>query len=382
MISYQDVRLMVNLLRHKFFGHRFPAHVAICVTNKCNLDCTYCYSQKFGMFQHDLTTEQMISLIDELFAMGTRYIVLTGGEPLIRKDIRQIIRHIVGKGMKCGMSSNALLFERNLDVLDYLTSVNISIDGDEETHIKNRGQQDYKKILRGVDTAIARGLPVSIGCVLTKANQHCIKYVADLAKDKGCQCYFHIPYWRVDSSEGERGYTACTPMSMEETSKAMAQIHDLKNSGYPISYSNRMHAYLRDWPFKTPTVHRKELRDGMSKGFKPIHCLAGECYCIIDADGSVFPCASMIGQVKALKLTEVGFRKAWDNILAVRCSACHFFLQNELNLLFSLDVPTWMNLVKSWPHLLKQKKLPPANQPPAPPAPLAPAEPQAVAKVG
>ncbi len=356
MVSRQNFRLLVNLLRHKFFGHRFPAHVAIAVTNKCNLKCSYCYSQAAGVFGNDMTTAQLTGLIDELFAAGTRYIVLTGGEPLVRKDIGQIVDHILGKGLKCGMSTNALLFESRPDVLERLTSVNVSLDGDEELHNRNRGTQDYQKIIRGIELAIAKKVPVSIGCVLTHANMGCVRFIAELAKAKGCQCYFHIPYWRANSDEGERGYTECRPMSMEETGRVMAEIVEYKKAGYPISYSNRMHAYLRDWPFPTPTVHRKELAEGMAKGFKPIHCLAGDCYCIIDADSSVFPCASMIGQVKALKATEVGFRKAWDFLPAVRCAACHFFLQNELNLLFSLDPPTWLNLVKSWPHLLRQKK--------------------------
>lgn len=350
MLTFQDLRFAVNLIKHKIFNLRFPGHVILAVTNRCNLHCSYCYARNAGSKGPDIPTDKMFGLIDELFRMGTRYIVLTGGEPLLRPDIKTIIDHVSGQGMKCGMSTNGLLLEERLDVFENISGINISLDGNEQQHIKNRGAQDYHKVLKAIDLAVERNIPVSIGNVLTRDNMDCVRYIVEMTRAKGCLCYFHIPYWQNRHDGDDRFST----MTMAETSRVMREIIKYKKAGYPISYSNRMHAYLRDWPFPRSILRREEPSD--SAGFRIIPCLAGDCYCAVDADSRVYPCASMVGQVEALKALDVGFRAAWNHLSTVRCAACQFFLQNELNLLFMLDPSTWLNFLLSWPHLLHSSR--------------------------
>jgi len=296
-----------------------------------------------------MTTNQLLHLIDELYVSGTRYIVLTGGEPLLRKDIKTIVDHIVSKEITCSMSTNGLLLEERIDDISNINALNISLDGTEEQHVNNRGPHDYKKIVRAIKLATSKGVPVSIGNVVTKSNMDSISYTARLSRDLSCHCYFHIPYWR----NRKKDVAGFEKMTMEETSRVMQEIVKYKEDGYPISYSNKMHAYLRDWPYPGSTLKKDEPK---IPGFDIIPCLAGDCFCIIDADSKVYPCASMIGQVEALKATEVGFLKAWDFVPTVRCVACHFFHQNELNLLFALNLEAWMNFFTELPHLLRRKR--------------------------
>lgn len=350
MISFQNLKFFFNLLRYKVQGRRFPAHVAIAVTNRCNLKCPYCYAHYGVKENDDINTEKMISLIDELYDRGTRLICFTGGEPLLRDDLKRLIDYVVlEKGMKCNMSTNGLLLEEKIEVLENISSINISLDGNEEQHIRNRGPQNYKKVIKAIDFAKSKNIPVATCTVLNKTNMDCVEYIVELAKGKGILSFFHIPYGRLNPEENKQ----FNPMGPEEVSKVMQKIIDCKNAGYPIYYSNKTHAYLGDWPYKNPSriLQRGDVSD--EKGFKLIPCLAGDCFCFIDANGRVYPCSILSGQVDVLNFLEVGFETAWNFLPKIRCKACSFFFQNELNLLLSLDPGAWLNFIRTTKLLKK-----------------------------
>lgn len=335
---------MFNLLLYKLTKRRFPAHVAISVTNRCNLACTYCFARYNSRDKDNITTEKMIALIDELCCRGTRLINLTGGEPLIRKDLGQIIDYItLKKGLKCSLSTNGLLLEKNINVVKNISSINISLDGNEKQHNRNRGTQDYSKVIGAIELAIRYNIPVSTCTVLNKHNVDCIDEIINLAKEKGFLAIFHFPYGRLKQKEN----SGLSPLSPGESTKAMQKIIDYKNAGYPIYYSNKTHLYIRDWPYKQPNrILLKKDRINRNN-FKIIPCQAGDLYCFIDANGYVYPCTVLSGQIQAYNFLEVGFQKAWDFLPKVRCQACAFFFQNELNLLLSLDMNAWKNFIKT-----------------------------------
>lgn len=342
--SLQDIRLLFNLTRRKIQQHRFPAHVAIAVTKRCNLRCSYCYARYDTSEGDSIGTEKMFSLIDELYKRGTRLICFTGGEPLMRKDIKQLIDYVVlEKGMKCGMSSNGLLLEEKIALVKNLSSINISLDGNEEQHNRNRIPRNHKEVLNAIDFALSKNIPVATCTVLHRANMDCVDYIVQLAKRKGILCFFHILYGRLNPEEDQQ----IDRMDMQETRKVMKKIIDYKNAGYPVYYSNRTHAYVRDWPYENLKPIFQKTTPADKNGFKFIPCLAGDCYCFIDTDGSVYPCAALSEQVRALNFQEVGFKAAWDFLPNVCCKACPFFFQNELNLLFSLDLSVWLNFIKT-----------------------------------
>jgi MoaA/NifB/PqqE/SkfB family radical SAM enzyme len=340
----QNLRFLFNLLRYKVKRRRFPAHVAIGVTARCNLNCSYCYARDTINKNAEMDTEMMFSLFDELYDRGTRLICFTGGEPLMRGDLKRLIDYVVlKKGMKCSISTNGLLLEEKIKALENISSINISLDGPEEQHDRNRGRKTHEKVIKAIDFAVSKNIPVSTCTVLSKANMDCVNYIVKLAKEKRILCFFHILYGRLNPDEN-RGLDQ---MNLEETKKIMQKIIDYKNAGYPVYYSNRTYAYLRDWPYEDPSRILRKGDSAESEGFKLIPCLAGDCFCFIDTNGKVYPCATLSGQVEALNLVEVGFEAAWNFLPGARCKACAFFFQNELNLLLSLDSSIWLNFVRT-----------------------------------
>ena len=345
----KDIQLVLRLLFYKFGKRRFPAHVAISVTNRCNLRCTYCFARYNAHEKDAISTEKMISLIDELASKGTRLINLTGGEPLIRKDIKTIIDYITQtKGIKCSVSTNGHLLEGKIKTLKNVSSINISLDGNEKQHNINRGEQDYKKVIGAIELAVKNHIPVSTCTVLNRDNADCVDEIVNLAKEKGFLSIFHLPYGRLKEKE----YEDLRPMTSLQTKDAMRKIIGYKNSGSPVYYSNSTHSYVRDWPFKYGHLVKKSKN---STKHHLIPCRAGDLYCFIDANGRVYPCTVLSGQTTVKNFLEVGFQEAWNYLPQTTCRSCPYLFQNELNLLLGLDFSTWFNFVKTT-RILRQRE--------------------------
>ncbi len=78
-------------------------------TKKCNLRCPHCYMEAGRPATRELTTDECLALIDEMQALGTEMLILTGGEPLLRKDIFDLARYASRRGLWVVMGTNGVL---------------------------------------------------------------------------------------------------------------------------------------------------------------------------------------------------------------------------------------------------------------------------------
>lgn len=149
-------------------------YLRIAVTDRCNLRCTYCMPEEgIEPKSHDeiLSLEEMIRLVQILVKNGIRKVRLTGGEPLVRKNIEALIRGIRGiDGIEeISLTTNGILLEKLAESLKKagLDRVNVSLDTlkkDKYHAITRLGELD--KVMRGIKAAQAAGLnPVKINAV-------------------------------------------------------------------------------------------------------------------------------------------------------------------------------------------------------------------------
>ena len=83
------------------------------LTRNCNLDCVHCRARAgAGPYDNELTLEECVRIIDDIAAFATPTIILTGGEPLLRKDIFDIIEHATAKGLRTVIAVNGTLVDR------------------------------------------------------------------------------------------------------------------------------------------------------------------------------------------------------------------------------------------------------------------------------
>lgn len=169
-------------------------YLRISVTDRCNLRCTYCMPEAGLAWipkADVLTFEEIEAIVRAAASVGVRSIRLTGGEPLVRRDLAELVRriHAVEGIEDIALSTNGLLLADQVDALVAagLGRVNVSLDTlrpDRFAAIARR--PGLERVLAGIDAAIAAGLgPIKLNCVLMGGqNDDELADFAALARDR------------------------------------------------------------------------------------------------------------------------------------------------------------------------------------------------------
>ena len=163
----------------------YSAHVEI--TNRCNLRCMHCANNSGDPYPDELTTKEILSLIDSLSRMGVTRIVLTGGEPLLHPDLYAIINHARKAPMTVDIFTNAtLITKEHVKKLKKsgVRKISTSIDSiDESVHDTFRGKKGaLKKTLKGISLLQKVGFPVRISISVSQLNKD---HIVDILKYLG-----------------------------------------------------------------------------------------------------------------------------------------------------------------------------------------------------
>lgn len=151
---------------------RVVTSLRISVTNRCNLNCIYCHKEgeKDG---GELELDKIREISREFLKLGVRKVKITGGEPLLRKDILEIVSELSDFEEVSMTTNGTLLAEKAYELKDCgLKRVNISLDTLKEDRYKIiTGKNFLYRVLDGVEAAVAAGLePVKLNMVLLKIN--------------------------------------------------------------------------------------------------------------------------------------------------------------------------------------------------------------------
>lgn len=198
-------------LMNSLEGRRYPLAASIELTERCNLSCVHCYINQSpndkDVQKKELTTKQWIEVIDQIADAGCLFLLITGGEPLLRKDFKEIFIHARRRGMIVSLFSNATMLTAELaDFLaDYgLHSLEVSLYGaTEETYGKVTGSPgSYQRCLHGIELALERKIDTSLKTVLIKLNFHELQALKTLAERFGVKYRYDGQLWpRLDGKQ-------------------------------------------------------------------------------------------------------------------------------------------------------------------------------------
>ena len=181
-------------------GERGPV-VAWNITRRCNLACEHCYSSSSSCDgSGELSTAQCKKLVDELAALKVPVILISGGEPLLRDDIFEIMSYIKNRGLKVTLSTNGTLIDdKTAGKIKKcgVSYIGISLDGRPGTHNEFRGNPDaFQKALRGLDNCRAQNQKVGIRFTLFKNNFQDLSYIFNIIEEKNIPraCFYHLVY--------------------------------------------------------------------------------------------------------------------------------------------------------------------------------------------
>ena len=272
------------------------------VTRSCNLSCSHCRaSAKFGPYTGELSTKECFRLIDEIVSFGRPVIILTGGEPLLRKDIFEIAGYATSKGLRVVMAPNGtLLNDENISriISSGIKRISVSLDGpDELTHEGIRQVPGaFKQALEGVERSRNSGLEFQINSTVSARNIKLLPEMIKLAQNLGAQAhhiFLLVPTGRAKEMVGEE----LSAQEYEEALKFLAA--EKKRSALEIKVTCAPHfnrILLQE--------HSAEAVSLRGRG-----CMAGVSFCFISHTGELQPCGYL--EVKCGNIRDAGFKKTW-----------------------------------------------------------------------
>lgn len=144
-------------------------HVNAEVTSGCNLSCDYCFNDSRKISSDELSLEDWCNVIDIAKSYGARSILLTGGEPMTRRDTPEIVRYAVGQGLETSILSNGyVLNDGNREMIESLHGVQISLDSaDAGLHDSRRGEGSWENAMNAIRYVRSLEVPVEISSVIS-----------------------------------------------------------------------------------------------------------------------------------------------------------------------------------------------------------------------
>ncbi|GAB4353012.1 MAG: heme b synthase [Candidatus Abyssubacteria bacterium] len=282
------------------------------ITRSCNLACIHCRaSAQRGPYPNELTTDECKKVLDEIASFSDPIIIFTGGEPLLRRDIFEILRHGQSLGLKMTMAVNGVLLDEAVarKLLDHgIQRISVSIDGaTAQTHDAFRNVPGaFEGAMRGIAAARKVGLPFQINTTITKLNLHEIPDILNLAVELGAvahHIFLLVPTGRGKELEEQEippeEYERTLNWFYEQREKVPLQ---LKATCAPHYYRILRQRAAKEGRRVTFETHGM---DAVTRG-----CLGGIAFCFISHVGTLSPCGYL--ELDCGNVRKEGFRKAWE----------------------------------------------------------------------
>jgi len=206
------------------------------ITRNCNLRCVHCYNDSGANRScNEVSTAEAKTVIDDLAGFGVPSVLYSGGEPLMRPDLFELIEHTVGRGLRAVISTNGTLIEsdtaRRIKQLG-VSYVGISLDGIGPINDTFRGVDGaFDRAVRGIRNCQDAGVRVGLRLTLTRRNVQELEQLFDFFETEGIEraCFYHL----VPSGRG--GEMADDDLMHAESRDAMdcimAKVKYLKETG-------------------------------------------------------------------------------------------------------------------------------------------------------
>ncbi len=251
-------------------------------TNQCNLNCSHCYQDAGDRRTGELNTEEGMALIGQIARAGTRILIFSGGEPLMRPDIFELVKHAAKCGLRPVFGTNGtLLTKETVTRLKEAgaAAMGVSLDSlSEEKHNRFRGHADaFRLTQEGIANCREAGLPFQLHTTVMDWNREEILGLMDYAVSAGASA--HYLFFLIPVGRGV--FLERTALEVEEYESTLRGIME-KAADLPIEVK----------PTCAPQFIRVAEELGVKTRFRR-GCLAGLSYCIVSPVGKVRPCAYM-----------------------------------------------------------------------------------------
>lgn len=283
----------------------YPIYAEISPSGTCNHRCTYCALDFMDYRSRFLDTDLLKERLSEMASLGLKSVMYAGeGEPLLHKDICEIINHTKKVGIDVALTTNGVLLNESLveSMLSSMTWIKVSINGaTKETYAKihRTKPEDFDRVIRNMSYAAEirkeKGYKCTLGMqiMLLPENSQEISLLAQKARDIGMD------------------YLVVKPYSQHPLSRT-TQYKDIKYGDY-LHLIDKLNAF-NDKNFSVIfRINTMKKWDEGKRNYK--HCYALPFWSYIDAAGTVWGCSAYLTDERFRygNIHENTFREIWEN---------------------------------------------------------------------
>ena len=221
--EYSNLKIYTHLARmHLFIEYirimqtrskkpiQSPLEVLIAITDRCNSRCIHCWADGLNS-GNEIPTEKAKEVIKKLLDSNILHISLSGGEPLLRKDIFDLVSYMKDHSVSVSLLTNGLLLNEKTvsklsKMLDDDDIIQVSLDGpDENTYLRQRGVNAFNKVVNGIRLLKESGINVRVNFVSTFLNTNKLVDTYLLVNELGVDIFSCTPLYPY--SKGEKIYS-------------------------------------------------------------------------------------------------------------------------------------------------------------------------------
>jgi len=305
--------------------------LAVNLTRRCNLACAHCYLDADTLAEGsdgELTTAEVCGLLDEARACGDHpMVVLTGGEPLLRRDLEEIIAYGTRLGLAMVVGTNGMMLtERRVKSLKHagLLGAGISVDSlDAATHDAFRGRPGaWEKTMAGIEQCRRQQLSFQIHFSVTEDNADELAAVIDFARSSGARIL--NVFFLVCTGRGST-FTDITAVRYE---RLLTELLAAQKNYPELIIRPRCAPYFKRIAFQQdPHSLLNRISGNEGDG-----CIAGTHYCRVKPNGGITACPYIeeeVGNVRQQSLDTAwknaeGFLRLRRARLRGACGACEY----------------------------------------------------------
>tara|TARA_B100001063_G_scaffold223114_1_gene230047 strand:- start:584 stop:1645 length:1062 start_codon:yes stop_codon:yes gene_type:complete len=305
----------------KYTGKKISLSTTFSVTFVCNFECSHCGADiDNSKAKLDIQSDKILSLIKEMSESGMIRVGFTGGEPLVRKGIDNIIQTSADNNLMISLTTNGWFVKRYSDVLKNVNLLTVSIDGTEGTHdFIRRKKGSFAKAIEAVKIAKANNIPVLVNTTIMSANLDNIPEMNKLMKELNVNWSLEAYIEHDVIKKWQHGSNLSRPTD-DLFSEVIKKISDNKRIVNSDDYLNM--------------ITKKQIK-------APNVCFAGIGYSVISPEGELYPCfpAMLDPKFKGMDLKVMSFREAFEEMPLYRsgCSTCDMVCHMEMNSLYSFS---------------------------------------------
>jgi len=302
----------------RFWSHR-PIILAHSITSRCNCRCKICDVWRKTGDATDLSTLEIFRMLDEAEEQNFVAYLAWGGEPLLRADSLDILKHAHDLGLYTSFVTNGILLSEKASKIAKIVDLTwVSLDHFTDYHDDMRGHEGaFDSALEGIKRLRDEGGKIAINCVLSRLNPGSVVKMAELAKDLDVKLAF-------DPMEVFPGINDEYVLPGLDLRHLFREISDLKKAGYPVINS---FDYLRHL-----TSSRK------------YSCAQSKIFLNVAENGEVTPfwcqrAGNVIGDLREQSLSDVLHSTTYDdfNKTTEGCSLCNNSSTVETSMFYSME---------------------------------------------